>query len=306
MAGKPDGLVVRFVYPDSPAAKAGIQPGDQIVTLGGEGVTSAEQAMRRLRSHIAGDKIAIGLAREGQPIAAELTLVELPEAVPAELPAAHLVPEAKAAEPAVGVVTLESAETKAKCLAYVPTNYRSDLRYGVVIWLHGDPADKQDELIARWKPLCEAHDLILLAPEPLADQNWKPADVRAVRESFDELSKNYAIDPTRVVVHGYKTGAMVAYLYAVSHIDTVRGVAATGASLPGWLTLPENDPANRLAIFSSISTQNPVASMAEAGLTRFRALKYPVTERSLGDEPRYLNADELAELVRWIDTLDRF
>ena len=35
-------------------------------------------------------------------------------------------------------------------------------------------------------------------------------------------------------------------------------------------------------------------------------MKYPVTVKSLGPEPRYLNGDELDELVRWIDTLDRF
>ena len=34
-------------------------------------------------------------------------------------------------------------------------------------------------------------------------------------------------------------------------------------------------------------------------------MKIPVTVKNLGDVPRYLNAEELAELARWIDTLDR-
>jgi hypothetical protein len=34
-------------------------------------------------------------------------------------------------------------------------------------------------------------------------------------------------------------------------------------------------------------------------------MKYPVTVKDLGKESRNLNADELAELMRWIDTLDR-
>ena len=34
-------------------------------------------------------------------------------------------------------------------------------------------------------------------------------------------------------------------------------------------------------------------------------MKYPVTLNGLGEQPRPLNADELAELIRWIDTLDR-
>ena len=38
------GLVVRYVYPDSPAAAAGIQPGDRITTMAGK----ASPAPRRL------------------------------------------------------------------------------------------------------------------------------------------------------------------------------------------------------------------------------------------------------------------
>jgi len=34
-------------------------------------------------------------------------------------------------------------------------------------------------------------------------------------------------------------------------------------------------------------------------------MKVPVTLKDLGEQPRYLNADELAELARWIDMLDR-
>ncbi len=36
-----------------------------------------------------------------------------------------------------------------------------------------------------------------------------------------------------------------------------------------------------------------------------REKKFPVTEKDLGKKPRDLNDDELSELVRWIDTLDR-
>jgi len=306
LASKPAELTVRFVYPDSPAARAGIQPGDQILTLGGEPVKTAEQATQRLRSRVPGDKIAIGLVRDGQAISHEIELGRLPEDVPHELPAPHLPSEVKGAEPAVGVVSLAFGESKSGCLAYVPTNYQSDLRYGVVIWLHGAAAEKQDDLVARWKLHCEAHDLILLAPKSANPEKWQPADVRTVHEALEELSKQYAIDPARVVVHGYEAGGTLAYLFAFGHADTVRGVAAVGTALPPWLTLPENDPANRLAIYSATAAQESMTPAVDAGLARLRAMKYPVTVKGLGPEPRYLNADELDELVRWIDTLDRF
>ncbi len=36
-----------------------------------------------------------------------------------------------------------------------------------------------------------------------------------------------------------------------------------------------------------------------------RSDEIPVVVKNLGATPRYLNAAELAELARWIDTLDR-
>ncbi|HEX4144986.1 MAG TPA: PDZ domain-containing protein [Pirellulales bacterium] len=306
LAGNPPALVVRLVYPDSPAARAGVQPGDQIVTLAGEPVQTAEQAIERLRSRVPGDKLAIGLSREGQVIAAEIELGRLPEAVPRELPPSHPPAEAKGAEPAVGIVQLAIGEEKNAGFVYVPTNYQSDLRYGVVVWLHGTAPETQDELVARWKPLCEARDLILLAPKSANAEKWQPSDVRTVQAALEEVSKNYAIDPARVVMHGYEGGGALAYLYAFGHADTVRGVAPVGTPLPGWLTVPENDPANRLAIFSAAAGQEALTAAVDAGVTRLRTIKYPVTAKNLGTEPRYLNADELDELVRWIDTLDRF
>ena len=40
-------------------------------------------------------------------------------------------------------------------------------------------------------------------------------------------------------------------------------------------------------------------------MAAFRQEKIPVTVKNLGEASRELNADELAELVRWIDMLDR-
>ncbi len=40
-------------------------------------------------------------------------------------------------------------------------------------------------------------------------------------------------------------------------------------------------------------------------MTSLRSLKFPVTVKDAGDKPLPLSDDELAELIRWIDTLDR-
>ena len=159
----------------------------------------------RLRSRVPGDKIAIGLVRDGQAIAHELELARLPEDVPRELPAAHPPAEAKGAEPAVGVVSLAVGQEKNGCLAYVPTNYQSDLRYGVVIWLHGTASRKAGRSGRPLEATLRSARFDLARAEVgQPREDGSRCDVRTVRRALDEVSKNYAIDPARVVVHGYE------------------------------------------------------------------------------------------------------
>ena len=48
-----------------------------------------------------------------------------------------------------------------------------------------------------------------------------------------------------------------------------------------------------------------MAERIAAGAEMLRDMKYPVTVKVQSGKPRPLNADEIAELARWIDTLDR-
>ncbi|MGI8734008.1 MAG: RIP metalloprotease RseP [Pyrinomonadaceae bacterium] len=59
-------VVVRDVEPNTPAAEAGLKPGDQIVAIGQQKVTSAEQVTQFIRDH-KGQPITLSLIRGGQP-----------------------------------------------------------------------------------------------------------------------------------------------------------------------------------------------------------------------------------------------
>jgi len=61
----------------------------------------------------------------------------------------------------------------------------------------------------------------------------------------------------------------------------------------------------RLAVYLAVARKSPKAPMIAATARGLRALKVPLTEKSIGDTPRELDADEVAELARWIDMLDR-
>lgn len=59
------GILVTHVLENSPAAEAGIQAGDVIVSFNGTDVDSARELMHELKDLSEGDEVDIGLVREG-------------------------------------------------------------------------------------------------------------------------------------------------------------------------------------------------------------------------------------------------
>jgi serine protease Do len=70
------GAVVQGVQPGSPAEAAGLQPGDVIVGVGTQAVTSPAEAARAMRTALAGSDHALALRviRNGQPVFVGVTL----------------------------------------------------------------------------------------------------------------------------------------------------------------------------------------------------------------------------------------
>ena len=71
-----NGVTVRRVSDDSPAAKAGLKVGDVIVDFGGKKFTSRVEYGQLLRAKKIGDKVKIKIQREGKESTIEMTLGE--------------------------------------------------------------------------------------------------------------------------------------------------------------------------------------------------------------------------------------
>ncbi len=315
---QPAGFTVRYVYPDSPAAAAGVMAGDIVRSLAGKPVADAMAANEILRDLGPGETISLEVARGEKTKKLEITLRRLPEGLPATLPPAHAGIEAPAADPAikadvvigrpkaqVGRVTLKLPEFDRACLAYVPEGYNPDLQYGLVVWLHGPGGNNEDELVARWKPLCEAHDLILLAPKSADPNRWQPTENSYIRRMMKEVAQNYRLDPMRIVAHGRQAGGGMAYIVGFANRDAIRAVAAVDATVPALAEAPENNPVQRLAFYTTEPPGLPATSPLLAGIKRLRELKFPVTVQSVSAPGQPLTDEELSALARWIDTLDR-
>ena len=62
----PDDLTVRAVLPGGPAAQAGLQPGDRIVSLNGDQIDSPTDIVRSLEALQEGDVVNLGIERDGE------------------------------------------------------------------------------------------------------------------------------------------------------------------------------------------------------------------------------------------------
>jgi serine protease Do len=302
------GVVVRYVYPDSPAAAVGIMAGDRLQSIDAQKIERLETVSEKFQTLSPGETVAIEVRRGGETLLLKPQLATLPETLPGELPPAHAAvadapPEGQ--RPQVGVVDVKVPEFENESVAYVPEDYSPRVPHGVVVWLHAGGGIKQDELLALWRPLCERYDFILLVPKSSDATKWQPTEARFIRRVLDEVMKTYAVDPARVVVHGHEGGAAMAYLVGMVNDDVVRAVAAVSAPLPRVSNLPETDPVHRLAFYTTLATKTEQTAATEAGIKRLREAKYPVVVKEIGEQARYLTAEELEELVRWFDSLDR-
>ncbi len=300
------GTVVRFVYPNSPAAKAGLQAGDRIVGIGKDPVPDSATLAQKIAAMNPNDRVELRVVRAGKERAVSVTLGKQPTVIPEKLPAASAPrPTTKIEQPQTGIVEIKIPEEPNACVAYVPDNYDSRLSYGLIVWLPVPGSYSQEKLLTRWKKLCADNGLIVLVPQPRDAKRWSILEVEFVRKAIDDLRQHYSIDPARIVAHGYQVGGAVAYLVAFSQRDVVRGVAVVDAPLPGRVATATTEPSQPLAIYSVAFKTSSARAAIEIGIKRLEKRGFGVVAETLPGASRYLNADELIKLVRWVDTLDR-
>ncbi len=235
----------------------------------------------------------------------QVKLASLPEGLPPkELPPAH--PRGKPTEgqrPKVGQIALSVPEFKNEAWAYVPEGYDPSVQHGMIAILHGSTVLDLKALLAQWKPLCDANDLILVVPKARVNFGWQTDEAAFVEKLLAKVKSAYTVDSMRVAVFGRDSGAALGLIAAYRSRELIRAAAVIDAG--SMLPPPETDPEHRLAIYLGTAKTSQQAQVVAATLMRLKAMKIPVTQKDLGKEARDLTPDELAELVRWFDTLDR-
>jgi poly(3-hydroxybutyrate) depolymerase len=176
----------------------------------------------------------------------------------------------------------------------------------MLLWLHAPGDADAKAIIAAWQPICDRDGLLLVVPTAADAGHWERTELEYLRRLCEQVVRQYKPDPHRVVVYGQGGGGAMAWLLALSSRDILRGVATTAAPLPRQVRVPENEPAQRLAVFAGFSGDESTAAQIAQGLEKLDDAGYPVTMITNRDRSGRLSDEEREELARWIDTLDRF
>lgn len=307
--GKPPaGLPIRTVWPDSPADKAGLRAGDRIVRIGEKSIASLADGLAELNSKSPDDEVTIVAKRGDEELHFDVTLAELPNAVLETSDLRH------GDEQPADLSALGDPQLRELKLPEMPQTARylqppgEGPVPGLLIWLGDGKKESPEAVAAAWQRTCARDRLVLLMPEPADAAGWTNDDLEYLARLVQTAGSRWRIDPQRVVVAGEGRGGQLAYALAIHGRKLIRGVAVVDSPLPRTLAVPENNPNERLAIFS-VETQNtPLSLLIRKDLKKLAEAGYPVTQITRrGDQnpADALDAATRGKLGRWIDGLDR-
>jgi len=302
------GVVVRSVWPDSPADKAGLRPDDRITKLGDEQVNSSSEAIAQLNAKAPDAKLAVEYFRSDDERKADVELTELPVDILSASDLATTSDESddgEGAEPKLEELKLPEMPQTARY--YQPPEKESPL--GLLIWLVDGQEASAQAMAEAWQATCRRDGLVLLMPEPADATGWSTDDLEYLARLLQTAVRRFDVDPARVVIAGESKAGQLAYALAFPARKLIRGVAVIDSPLPRTLELPENSPNERLAVLS-VETQNtPLSLLIRQDLRKLTEAGYPTTQivrRGEDDRRKMLDAATRAKIARWIDGLDRF
>ncbi|MFO0930686.1 MAG: PDZ domain-containing protein, partial [Gemmataceae bacterium] len=332
------GVAVRYVYPKSPAEKAGLKEGDRIMKIAPPNAPAGtplfpitrgrDQLLTAMRAFRPGQELKVEVKRKDGGKVETLTakLAEVPADVPAKLPETASAGKAltrpgvkppdkpapaKKEKEETGTMKKTSPAADHTYWLYVPTNYDANIAHSVVVWFHPLGKGKQQDLedfISSWETFCDDHHIILVCPQSENPRGWTPGEADFVMEAVKTVMSTYTVDMQRVVAHGMGVGGEMALYVAFQARAVIRAVAVVGASLSSNPREREGD--SPLAVFLVVGGKDPIQPAVVQTRDRLAQLKYAVILREiapLGHE--YIDGKAgvptLEELIRWIDSLDR-
>jgi len=340
-----NGVQVRYVFPESPAARAGIVAGDRILRVDNVPLKDRESLRFLIDRFMPGMKAKLDVKQKGGSKKVDVTLAAMTDALPpSELPsgtakkamaerkplsgmppvpgkspgkapakvpakAPNKSPTKDNAPPAekakTGFFEVNDPASGNSTWYYVPEDYDPNISYGVVVWLHPSGEPMQQAILNLWKPICKQYQLILMGPKAEHPNGWLTSEADVVQTQLRVLLHQYTIDRGRIVLHGLGNGADFALYLGFDAREQVRGVAAVAGALPQ--PPKENLPGRPLSFFLVAGDRDPRIEAIRAVPAKLKAQHYPTLYHETPNQGSGYIADPivLEQLILWIVGLDR-
>ncbi len=239
------GVAIRAVLAESAAMKSGVQESDVIVSLDGEEIKNVQGLSMKLSVKAPGDEVTLGLIREGEQRDQKVKLTSAVEFKPADIPLAFAgsQPDDALKLKENGDLKKTVAETSLDYEIYLPEDYQTDRKYGVILWMSSQGDRLPAEELAQWKRICRTRGFLLVRPLSEPGVAWSPADRLALKSCLDDVEQKYSIDRDTTVL--FVAGSDPAFLmeFATTHRNRIHGLAIQ--SIPRQFDLPFNEPGQR-------------------------------------------------------------
>ncbi|QGJ71915.1 Type I deoxyribonuclease HsdR [Planctomycetales bacterium 10988] len=298
------GLPIRYVYAESPAADAGLEVGDLMLSIAEQPVTTLEEAREQINRLKVDVPCEVTFQRSGKTEVATVKLASLPTEIPEELPPILRQPQpADPNGPATGLLTGQKIpEFPHEYTFYVPATYQVEEPAGLLAWLTPPGEEVGDDLVAQWKDFCEERNFLLAILSPDSAESWQPTEVNYLKKVLGELENQYALDPHRIAVAGWRSAGAMAFLWTFQDRERIQGLIACESPLVGFRP-EDNMPEMRLAIAMVHDPEGRRVEAIEGTIEALQVRKYPLTILNQS-EPSLTDLNQEA-LGRWLDSLDR-
>lgn len=285
-----NGVRIRHVFPQGPAAIAGIQVDDRLVAINGKPIASQEALELELMNIAVDSVIAVSVLRGEQERLFELSVVALSAEKSDDV--------TRQAADASKLVPLTVAESPNLCHGYFP---KSDRPSALLMWL-GEPGERDPEAtLTRWQAWCDATNTALLIPQSLNEKRWTRDEIEFLNKVTEQARQQYNIDSFRIAVGGQTTGGTMASLVAMSQRSTWRGLILINAPAATRVAQFQSEPKQRqMVLIVDAAAEEKIAQQMERWTKHFEDQMFPVT--LLETDP-----SGIPEMVtQWLAQLARF
>lgn len=263
---------VRWLWPDGPAAKAGIKPGDVIESVAlnrPDDATEAEPlpvgSPEVLAGFLGGVEIGatvrLVVRRDAEVLPIDVATIAVAGTPPADVPPLPGATGARARR-------LEAPEVAKPPIAVLPDGDAAQ-PLGVLVYFGPPPgavdpqaggrkggADADQAFAEPWQAAAARHRVAVILPAAEDPQRWARSDIAAVARAIDSLASRRPIDRSRVAFAGRGAGGAFAFVAAEALGPAARGVALLDSALPRQAAIEPAEPGrSRWVLFGQSADQ---------------------------------------------------